>query len=411
MKKFYSSSNLNGMAIFSKYNEEHDFTINTFNINAKNPFNVKEAIDELEYIGKEVEKLSNDDVKNANYNSIDSSILNREFFILRNHSHQKTGFFIIPFLEYNFDNFYDYFDMFLGFGSLAIISNLKKEEEKNFNLFTEYTLKEIINLAYTYYERDKEELKKFQKEFEQTIRFLFNIDNSREFKDISPNNLLFIYEFLHKENSGIFKYRSKIDISYEISDLYHEIFNNFNFTNNKIEDAKLIVKKVKKLSNGNKINLEYSKNYRFSSIFELLYIELIHLSEKDNYYIKQCKCCNKYFITNKSNVSYCDRIQDSNLGKTCKDIGPDKTALNEKKKDFLINLKASISSKKAMDVKRHPDIPEYKANYDDWKPLAQQYLQDYKNGTLDSKAFEKWLNYTSLEKIKSPLKRIEDFID
>jgi len=37
MKKFNSSSDLNGMAIFSKYNEEHDFTINTFNINAKNP--------------------------------------------------------------------------------------------------------------------------------------------------------------------------------------------------------------------------------------------------------------------------------------------------------------------------------------------------------------------------------------
>ena len=48
-----------------------------------------------------------------------------------------------------------------------------------------------------------------------------------------------------------------------------------------------------------------------------------------------------------------------------------------------------------MDVKRHPDISEYKANYDDWKPLEQQYLQDYKNGTLDSMTFEKWLNYTS----------------
>jgi len=411
MKKFNSSSDLNGMAIFSKYNEEHDFTINTFNINAKNPFNVKEAIDELESIGKQIEKLSNNDVKNANYNSIDSRILNREFFIFKSHSHQKPGFFIIPFLESNFDRFYDYFDIFLGFGSLAIISNLKKEEEKSFNLFTEYTLKEIIDLAYTYYERDKEALKKFQKEFEQTIRFLFNIDNLKEFKDISPNNLLFIYEFLHKENSGIFKYRNNIDISYEMSDLYCDIFNKFNYSDSKIEDAKLIVKKVKKLSDGNKINLEYSKRYRFSSIFELLYIELIHLLEKNNYYIKQCKCCNKYFITNKSNVSYCDRIQDSTLGKTCKDIGPDKTALNEKKKDFLINLKASISSKKAMDVKRHPDILEYKANYDDWKPLAQQYLQDYKNGTLDSKAFEKWLNYTSLEKIKSPLKRIEDFID
>ena len=72
-------------------------------------------------------------------------------------------------------------------------------------------------------------------------------------------------------------------------------------------------------------------------------------------------------------------------------------------------MKASIASKKAMDVKRHPDIPEYKANYEDWKVLALKYMQDYKDGTLDAKTFEEWLIYTSNEKIKSPLKRIEDF--
>ena len=31
-----------------------------------------------------------------------------------------------------------------------------------------------------------------------------------------------------------------------------------------------------------------------------------------------------------------------------------------------------------MDVKRHPDIPEYKENYKNWKPLALKYLQEYK---------------------------------
>ena len=284
MKKLYNSRDLSGMSVFSKYYEDHDLIVSTFRPYAEDPFNTKGYFDKIENICKEIEKLSYDDIKNSNFSSIDSKILSTEFIILKSHSHQKPGFFIIPFLEYNFDSFYDYFDMFLGFSSLAIISNLKKEEEKNFNLFKEYTLKDIINLAYTYYERDKEQLKKFQKEFEQTIRFLFNIDNLKEFKDISPNNLLFIYEFLHKENSGIFKHRSNIDISYEISDLYRQIFSNFDFSNSKIEDAKLIVKKVKKLSGGNKINLEYSKNYRFSSIFELLYVELIHLLEKDNSY-------------------------------------------------------------------------------------------------------------------------------
>ena len=82
-----------------------------------------------------------------------------------------------------------------------------------------------------------------------------------------------------------------------------------------------------------------------------------------------------------------------------------------KKKDYLINLKASIASKKAMDVKRHPDIPEYKENYKNWKPLALEYLKKYKNGALDAKTFEKWLKYTSNEKIKSKLKTIDEFKD
>lgn len=62
-------------------------------------------------------------------------------------------------------------------------------------------------------------------------------------------------------------------------------------------------------------------------------------------------------------TKYCDRIQNEKTAQTCKDVGADIVALREKKKDFLVNLKASIASKKAMDVKRHPDIPEYKENY------------------------------------------------
>ena len=71
----------------------------------------------------------------------------------------------------------------------------------------------------------------------------------------------------------------------------------------------------------------------------------------------------------------------------------------------------TIYTKKAMAVKRHPDIPEYKENYKNWKPLALKYLQEYKSGTLDAKTFEKWLKYTSDEKIKSKLKTIDEFKD
>lgn len=181
---------------------------------------------------------------------------------------------------------------------------------------------------------------------------------------------------------------------------------------NNNEEAIQSIKHIKKeLSNNNTIKLEYGKIYKLSSVFELFYLHLLFLVSNNSNYIKKCKCCGKYFYTNKVNVTYCDRIQNEKSGQSCKDIGADIVALREKKKDYLINLKASIASKKAMDVKRHPDIPEYKENYKNWKPLALKYLQEYKSGTLDAKTFEKWLKYTSDEKIKSKLKTIDEFKD
>ena len=43
--------------------------------------------------------------------------------------------------------------------------------------------------------------------------------------------------------------------------------------------------------------------------------------------------------------------------------------------------------------------------------ISKDYLKKYKNGALDAKTFEKWLKYTSDEKIKSKLKTIDEFRD
>lgn len=83
----------------------------------------------------------------------------------------------------------------------------------------------------------------------------------------------------------------------------------------------------------------------------------------------------------------------------------------EKKMKNLYMANIDKYMQKAMAVKRHPDIPEYKENYKNWKPLALKYLQEYKSGTLDAKTFEKWLKYTSDKKIKSKLKTIDEFKD
>ena len=407
MKKYYESADLHAVLSYSKIRKDYDLVLNVFV--PSDIIEVKKVIEKLDIIEKEIKKISNEDMKKNDFSEVDSSILNSQLFITKSHSFHEPGFAIIPFIECNFDNFSEYFLFFISFGFLTIVSQPKLEDTKKFKLISEYSLKDLLLLAYEFYKKDKKILQKFQNEYIETISFLFNLNDEKDFKGISPKNLFFIYECMNSEKTGIFKYKEHLKISYSMSHLAQEVFNNFNFTNNKLEDAKLVAKKIKKLSHGNEINLEYGTTYKFSSIFEFLYVDLMTLIDKNTTFIKKCKCCNQYFLTNKSNSIYCNRIQNAKTGQTCKDIGADIVALRKKKNDSILNLKASIASKKAMDVKRHPDIPEYKANYEDWKVLASKYMQDYKNGALDSKTFEEWLNYTSNEKIKSPLKSIEDF--
>ena len=407
MKKYYESADLHAVLSYSKIRKDYDLVLNVFV--PSDIIEVKKVIEKLDIIEKEVKKISNEDMKKNDFSEVDSSILHSQLFITKSHSFHQPGFAIIPFIECNFDNFSEYFLFFISFGFLTIVSQPKLEDTNKFKLISEYSLKDLLLLAYEFYKKDKKTLQKFQNEYIETINFLFNLNDEKDFKEISPENLFFIYECMNEENTGIFKYRSNLQISYNMNHLSEEVFHNFKFTNNRLEDAKLIAKKIKKISHSSEINLEYETTYKFSSIFEFLYVDLIALIDKNTSFIKKCNCCNKYFLTNKSNAIYCDRIQNVKTGQTCKDVGADIVALRKKKNDSILNLKASIASKKAMDVKRHPDIPEYKANYEDWKVLALKYMQDYKDGTLDAKTFEEWLIYTSNEKIKFPLKRIEDF--
>lgn len=407
MKKYYESRDLHAVLRHSQIRKKYDLSTNIFI--PSDIIEAKKAFEKLEIIEDELKKLTNEDIRKSNFNKIDSSILNTNLFVTISHSFQEPGFAIIPFIECNFDNFIEYFSFFISFGFLTIVSQPKLEETKKFELLSEYSLKDLLLLAYEFYKKDKKSLQKFQKEYIETIEFLFNLNNENNFKGLSPKNLFFIYEFMFKDNKGIFKYRRNLNILYNLDDLSAEVFNTIKFTNNKLENAKLVAKKIKELSHGNKINLEYGKTYLFSSIFEFLYVDLLLLLDQNTTLIKKCKCCNKYFLTNKSNAIYCDRIQNKKTGQTCKDIGADIVALRNKRNDSILNLKASIASKKAMDVKRHPDIVEYKVNYDNWKPLALKYLKEYKNGNLDATTFEKWLNYTSNEKISSKFKTIDEF--
>lgn len=410
MKKIYNSADLCTTIMRSEYTNSNDgFFYNTFVPIGAN--NNDEANQSIKYIKGEIRKVSDEDMKNNNLSTLAPSLLNSQLYVTKLMNIQTPEQLIINFLEYDFTSFANYFSFFLDFGFLSIVSPVKSTDIAMFKALSITTLNDLLSFAYKFYEKDKKNLISYQEEYKKIINFIFNFDNDKNLSDLSPHNLLFLYEILHEKDNSIFKYRDNINITENMLQIYDLLSINPDYMKATRKDNKTLIKQLKELSNNNTIKLEYGKIYRLSSVFELFYINLFFLVSKDTNYIKKCKCCNRYFYTNKVNVAYCDRIQNENTGQTCKDIGADIVALREKKKDYLVNLKASIASKKAMDVKRHPDIPEYKENYKNWKPLALEYLKKYKNGTLDAKTFEKWLNYTSNEKIKSKLKTIDEFKD
>lgn len=410
MKKFYDSADLCAIVTRSEYiNSDNSIIYNVFVPIGLN--NNDETTQAMKYIKSEIKKISDKDIKNNNLNALAPSFLNSQLYCTKFVNFQNPEHLIVDFLEYDFTNFANYFSFFLDFNFLSIVSPVKSADIGIFRALSITTLNELLSLAYKYYEKDKSVLISYQEEYKKIINFIFNLDNDKDLNELSPHNLLVLYEILYGEKSNIFKCRDNINITENMLQIYECLSINPNYMKTTRKDTKTLIKQLKELSNNNTIKLEYGKIYKLSSVFELFYLNLLFLIKNNNNYIKKCKCCDKYFYTNKINVAYCDRIQNEKTKQTCKDIGADIVALREKKKDYLVNLKASIASKKAMDVKRHPDIPEYKANYKAWKPLALKYLKAYKNGTLDAKSFEKWLKYTSDEKLKSKLKTIDDFKD
>ena len=73
--------------------------------------------------------------------------------------------------------------------------------------------------------------------------------------------------------------------------------------------------------------------FKTNNIFTAFYISLFNIIGMNELYVKICGNCNKYFITPKLNIVYCDRIWTNDL--TCKDVG---SKLAQKRKESEDNI-------------------------------------------------------------------------
>ena len=57
----------------------------------------------------------------------------------------------------------------------------------------------------------------------------------------------------------------------------------------------------------------------------------------------------------------------------------------------MVNIEVFML-KKAMNVKRNPDITSYKDQYEEWKKVAKQFIKDIQNGVKTYEEFDTWLD-------------------
>lgn len=287
---------------------------------------------------------------------------------------------IISFLNYNFDNFVEYLMWFTKFFTSYIIYTGETDINK-FEINTFYSFSEVEKLAKKYYDEIKLDLEYGQKLFSDFIDYIFNINNIENVKDFSTRIRFYIYYTSHSKKIDRF-----INNNFSMEKGF-KFRTNYDFKGNTENDLINFFKSTPSAD----VEPDYTSNN--DNIYGILYITLFQFVLNNKYLIKKCKNCGKYFITDNPRVNYCNNIFKGT--QTCKDIGNQIAQKLKQENDKVYGKYRKIYSRKAMLVKRNPDIEVYKNDYEKWKKEAKHFMNDIRNEKKTYDEFDKWLNETS----------------
>lgn len=287
---------------------------------------------------------------------------------------------LLDFISYDLNNINEYIIFFINHFDI-VIDILDKNDLNNIKLNTLYEIKYISDLAKKYYDKVVKEAKKMQVIFKMCIDFVYQMNNNKYTidlsKDLSKEQRFFVFNQVNnkpfKKISNNFKTINSLDYNYE-------------YINTKVPEVAISIIKAMD-PKGQKICHQYQ--YETDNLYSAFYIMLYDIIGINNWYVKVCRNCGRYFLTQKATVGYCNRIVDKDI--TCKDIGIKEQQKRKGEQEPVYKKYRQIYAKKAMMVKRNPDLPSYKTNYEKWKKEAKQFIQDIKTNKKTYKEFDKWL--------------------
>lgn len=296
---------------------------------------------------------------------------------------QQFDLSLLDFISYNFNTFNDYYLFFINYFDY-FLPKLDKEDLDKIKFITLYPIKDIIALARKYYEKEIDNIFKYQKLFKNCINFCYQIDAPIDLSKLTLQQRFFLFNELNKHPFN------EISNKFETINLLDYTYDHIPYNSKAIEPKDiLIVSSIIHTMDPEGTDLSSTYTLVTNNIFTAFYITLFNLIGINSLYIKICRNCNKYFITPKLNVAYCDRIWDGKL--TCKDVGSKLSQKRRESEDYIYKKYRNELSRKSMLVSRNADIPEYKTKYDKWKEKASKFWDNVKKGNKTPEDFEKWI--------------------
>ena len=121
-------------------------------------------------------------------------------------------------------------------------------------------------------------------------------------------------------------------------------------------------------------------------------IASLHFLITNQYNIRKCKNCGKYFVAfYRSDTEYCDRQSPYNASKTCKQDGPSRAYRDAMGTDEVKKVFHKIDSARRMRVSRNPDDEDILDEYEAWRDAMKKMRKKYKSGAITAAQFIEWL--------------------
>ena len=333
--------------------------------------------------------------------------LNLDLIIDYNYKKMALGDNLTGFLNLNFNNFDDFFKFFCTFIFIYLDRIPKIQLSKIFKGFD----KDIINIdinkplyiankellkqyAETFFKTEKESLIKMQLLFRNFVDYVFNNNREKRLNKLNNAQRFYIFQNITEELREISEdYICDYSLNFSFPDesFMHELFDKIKEgISNPLSDEDFLINTMTKNDPDGKKIVSNKYGFKTNNLYTYFYIVLYHIVLNDVDYIKKCQVCSKYFFSDKNTTLYCNGKYAEGI--TCKEYGIKTSQKRKENEEPVYGKYRQIYAKKAMAVKRNPDIEYYKTNYEKWKKEAKKFINDIKSGKKSYDEFDEWLD-------------------